>query len=242
MRWFLLVPLFLLFAGCGEKTPSYGRYSIGRDKSWFPMQFNQKKPNLNAFTNALVEEIAKIEHVPMHVVDIGWAQLFQRLENKEVSGIFTSLSPTVITEGKYSFSDPFLLLGPVLVVPKDSKATSLVDLSGKIIAVNQFDDSVLIVQRYPSIIIKLYQNVPSVLEDLSRGKIDGALVPVLEAYDLVPSVDPQLKIVTLPLNHKALRLITLKGKNKKLLKHFNNGLQHTITSSRYQTLRTIYAL
>lgn len=245
MRRFALLVLCagFLFTSCGQKTIHYGPYSIGRDQSWFPLSIGQHTPNLNAFTNALVQEIAETEDVPLHLVNINWVQLFQTLEQEEVAGIFTSLSPNVITQNKYTFSDPFLLLGPVLVVPYESEVTSLDEMEGKIVAINQFDDSILIVQKYPSIIIRLYQNMPTALEDLNSGKIDGVLMGNLDAHALVPHLySYELKIATEPLNDKALRLITLKGKNQKLMKAFNRGLKKVFKTSNYTELREHFKL
>ena len=243
MRRILLLVLLVGIMGCGHKTLHYGPYSIGRDQSWFPLRVEQHAPNLNAFTNELVQEIAKIEDLPLEIININWVQLFQSLEQEEVAGIFTSLSPNRITEARFAFSDPFLLLGPVLIVPYDSKAKSLEDLNGKIVAINQFDDAVFIVQRYPSIVIRLYQNMPTALDDLNSGLIDGVLMDNLDAHALVPHLYPsQLKIVTKPLNDKALRLITLKGENKKLIKYFNRGLKKVRDSSDYTELRSRFRL
>jgi len=234
--------LFVLF-GCGKGPLHYGPYSIGRDATWFPLQIDQRGPNLNGFTNALVQEIAHSVDAPFHIVDVNWSQLFQGLDNGEFAGIFTSLSPNIITNERYSFSDPFLLLGPVLVVPISSPATSLEDLEGKIVAVNQFDESVLIVQRYPSIVIELYQNKAMALENLTKGQYDAILMPTLDAQALVPHIyDAQLKIVTGPLNNKGLRLVTLKNSHLFLIHDFNRGLAKVMSSNRYMTLRKIFNL
>lgn len=242
MRKFFLITLFFALIGCNGNRVEYGKYSIGRDASWFPLQLDQLSPtNLTAFTNALVQEIAKTEDVPLNVLDIGWSQLFQSLSEKKVAGIFTSISPTAITQDKYTFSDPFLLLGPVLIVPSSSTATSLEDLEGKIVAVNQFDDSVLIAERYCCVVIKLYQNKAMALEQLKNGEVDGVLMPVLDAESLVSNLYPsELKIVTQPLTNKAFRLITLKGSQGPLIKHFNLGLEKLRTSSKYNSLCKIY--
>jgi polar amino acid transport system substrate-binding protein len=202
MKKCFLVFLLLTVFGCGKKSLDYGPYSIGRDETWFPLQIGLRGPSLIGFTNAMIQEIAASEDVPLTIVDTNWAQLFQGLEEGEVAGIFTSLSPNTISNEKYSFSDPFLLLGPVLVVPIESSATSLTDLEGKVVAVNKFDESVLLVQRYPSIIIKLYENQAIALENLVEGQYDGLLIPVLDAQDLVPQHHAsQLKIVTEPTNN-----------------------------------------
>jgi ABC-type amino acid transport substrate-binding protein len=240
----LLFFLFLIWlAGCGKAGLDFGPYSIGRDMSWFPLTLYQQLPNLNAFTNALVQEIAKVEDVPLHIYNIDWGQLFQILEEGEVAGIFTSLSPNVITKEKYTFSAPFLALGPVLIVPYESKATSLADLEGKIVSVNQFDETSLMVQQYPSIIIRLYQNRATALETLANGEVDAVLMSILDAQALVFQLyREKLKIVTGPLNNKALRLITLKDKHDSLIRHFNQGLETLLSSGKYDFLRHHYQL
>lgn len=241
-RIFLLI-LLLGLMGCGQETGHYGHYSIGRDQGWFPLDLGQHTPNINAFTNALVQDIAKIENVPLEIIDINWVQLFEFLDNKEIAGVFSSLSPNVITEAKYSFSDPFLHLGPVLVVPYESEAKSLADFEGGIVAVNQFDESILIVQDFPSIIVKLYRNMALSLTELNAGKIDGVLMPNLDAHAFVPYLYPnKLKIVTGPLNNKALRLITLKEENQKLMRTFNRGLKEVHKTSHYSELREKFKL
>lgn len=134
-------------------------------------------------------------------------------------------------------------MGPVLVVPADSNATSLIDLKGKIIGVSQFNEDDLIVQKDPSIIIQYYQNIPQALEILASGNIDGLLIATLEAHALVPHLYPSiLKIVTGPLNDKGLRLLTLKDAQPKLLNQFNKGLEQTQKSGLYNELRTNFGV
>ncbi len=159
-------------------------------------------------------------------------------------GILTPLSPNVITKDKYSFSEPLIEIGPVLVVPANSPANSLADLNNdSIIAVYQFDESTLIAQQYPTLIIRQYQSKPQILEELAAGKVDAVLIPVLDARTLVPSIYPnQLKIIDGPLNQKAIRLVTLKDKNSSLIKYFNRGIKKLHSSGAYQQLLHTYSL
>lgn len=239
MKRVLLFFLLFFFAGCGTSNKSsLGPYSIGRDPSWFPLRLEQMAVNINGFTNGLVQELAKVEHKDFRLVDVGWNQLFEGLEKEDYAGIFTSLPVNDLTKERYTFSNPFLLLGPVLVVPISSNARSLADLEGGIVGAYQYDDSVLIVQKYPSIIISLYQNFNEALEDVVNGNMDGALVPILEAQALIDNLYAnELKIATPPLDNKGLRLITLKGKHSSLIQHFNMGLKKLENMSSYHALR-----
>lgn len=243
-RIILWFTLFLIFAGCGKQGLDYGPYSIGRDDTWFPLELGPRSALLTAFTDALVQEIASTEGVPLQIVDIPWGQLFEALDNEIVAGVFSTLCPNKITLEKFNFSSPILLLGPVLVVRSDSTITSLADLNDeKIVAVNQFDESVLVAQRYPLLFIELYSNESEVLTKLAKNEIDGVLMPVLDAERLLPALYPgQLKIVTQPLNNKALRLITLKNSHRSLMTNFNRGLKKALQSSRYTTLKKNFSV
>ena len=243
MKRILLWACLLALMGCGKSIPDNPENTIGRDSSWFPLQLDSKATSLTAFTDALVQEIGHLEHIPLHIVNIDWIQLFQHLDEGTVGSIFTSLTPNLLSEKKYTFSEPVIPLGPVLIVPADSEATSLADLAGKIVSVYQYDESSLVVQEHPTIVIRLYQNMPSILEDLSKGVIDAVLMPVLDARSLVYHLYPlQLKIITEPLSTKAIRLITLKDENQALLRRFNRGLKKVQENGTYDNLRRLYKL
>lgn len=237
MRSLLLFCCLLVFAGCSDQVKGKKAHFIGRDPTWYAIHEEVSPPDLTAFTNALVEQIAKTEHIELDLVNVGSAQLFQPLELEEVGGVLSVIEPDVVSKGKYSFSDPLLLLGPVLVVREDSEAHSLEDLSGKIVAVNQYDESVLIAQSYPSLVIALYQSKAEALTQLKEGGYDGVLISNIQAQSLVNHFYPSaLKIVTKPLSNKGIRLVTLKERNKSLINHFNHGLAALIKSGEYRGL------
>jgi ABC-type amino acid transport substrate-binding protein len=239
----ILLCLLLFFAGCVQSTTKLGPNSIGRDPTWFPLRLGRKAINVTGFSNALVQEIANIENKNFQIVDISWIQLFEGLEKGEYAGVLTSLEPNAITEESYSFSDSFLYLGPVLVVPESANVDSLSDLEGLIVGAYAYDDSVLILQRYPSILIETYQNLTNGLQGILDGSMAGALVPNLEARAIIPNLyTNELKIVTEPLSNKGLRLATLKNQNMELIKSFNNGLEKLRKDGTYMELRTKFSI
>ncbi|MCH9611501.1 MAG: L-cystine-binding protein FliY [Chlamydiales bacterium] len=233
--------LLLLLTACSEvKT---GPYSIGRDQTWFPLNLGQRTANVTAFSTALIQEIAKEESVPLEIYNVSWNQLFASLNEKEYAGVLTSLPPNSENEDRFSFSDPFLYLGPVLVVRQNSDVHSLKEMEGKMIGTSQYDDSVILLQRDPKILIELYSNLATGLDDLASGRIDGLLLPTLEAHAVIPARFPGvLKIATPPLTDKALRLATLHGENENLISHFNKGLRKVQSKGRYQALREKFSI
>lgn len=247
MKKILVLLLCFGLIGCRDRTANYHPYSIGRDPNWINLDIyldiDQYNVRLNAFTDALIQEIARIENIPFKMVNADRTQLLQLLEDKQLPAILSSLPPSQLNQDIFSFSTPLIQLGPVLVVPIHSKALSLEDLKGKIVSVNQYNNSVLIVQRYPSIIIREYQNIPTALQQLVQGEIDALLLNNLDAYALIPHLYPdQLKIVTKPLDDQAIRLITLKNTNKNMMTHFNSGLKKLRKTSHYSELRHYFQL
>lgn len=239
----LLLLLSLFVWACGGPQKPQTALTIGRDPNWSSLHLGQMAVNITALSTALVQEIAKEEKIPLQVLDTDWIQLYEGLENNSFGGVFSSLPLNLITHSEYDFSEPFLLLGPVLVVRNGSSATSLNDLHGGIVGINQFDNSVLIVQEHPSIIIRLYQNMSAALSDLTNGLLDGVLLPNLEAHSLIPNqFAGSLKIVTPPLNNEGIRIVTLKGQNKSLIDYFNNGLSKAIQSGTYAELKQKFNL
>ena len=227
MKSFLLAFLLFFFTGCSSTHES--AHPIARDPTWFPLNFGVRTTNVNGYTNALFQKLS------LPFIDVAWNQLFRGLNEGEFAGILTSLPPNPITIEKYDFSEPFLLLGPVLVVPIDSTAHSLSELDGATIGVYQYDESVLIAQEYPDLVIELYESVPIALKEVVRGTVNAALVPNLEAALLVSTLyADQLRIATPPLNDKGLRLITLKGEHPELIKRFNKGISQKGELSKLQ--------
>lgn len=238
----LLIALFFLCTGCEESTPYYGHYSIGRDQTWFPLDFGVQTPQINAFVNSLVLEMGKAEKVRYRIVDTDWLILMEGLEQDLYAGIFSSLSPTPENQNILTFSEPFLKIGPVLIVRKEAEESSLKQMPGKIIGMSQFDESMLIAQQYP-VIIKLYQEMPLALEDLVQGSIDAVLMPALDAAPLISKIYyKSLKITSPPLNDKGLRLISIKGKHERLQERFKTGLENLNKSGKYEEILKQFSL
>lgn len=214
--------IILLFLITSNSVYESKHYAIGRDQSWFPAQLGQMTPYVNKFTDDIVQELANVEKKYAQIVDVSWSQLIPGLNNRTFDAVFTSLSPNLINQDLYTFSKPFLLLGPVLVITSNSKERSLEELENKIVGAYAYDDSIFIIQKYPTIVIKTFQDVALMFEALIQGKIDAALAPNLSAHTLIAyQYFDSLVIASDPLSDYGLRLITLKNRNKELLKHFN---------------------
>lgn len=228
---------FLFLSSCDRKPTCRSAFSIGRDQTWFPLNLEEKRSNVNGFTNALFQELSTEIKTSLTIHELSWDQLFAKLDQNKVCGVLTSITPNAENQKKYYFSDPFLLLGPVLVLPSSSQYSALSQMKDAKVGVSRFDDSILILQRYPSLHIELFDNMPQALQKCAEGELDGVLVANLEAHSLVPTLfEDLLRIASPPLTNKGLRLIIKEEENLPLIKSFNAGLQSLKADSRYSAL------
>lgn len=229
--------IFLLAKGCNQHSPE--SYKIGRDPTWAFSPFDGITENVNAFTNALINQMSKEGDISLEIVDVGPLNLLPWLDEGKYSAILASLPLTLENLDKYQFSDSILMLGPVLVVKASSSAHSLEDLKNKIVGIYELDDTILTVQKFPNILIQSYESIPQILDEVASGTIDGAVIPSVDAHLLVPTrYSGILRIASPPLTEKGIRLITLKGKNTSLFTLFDSSIKKMKKSGLFLLLRS----
>jgi polar amino acid transport system substrate-binding protein len=229
--------IFLLFCltGCEEKK--IGPYEIAFDPIWYPLNFTQKENAISGFSTELLTAISKEERLILSLLSTNWDSLFFGLQNKQYQAVLSSLQPYNFNTNTYDFSECYLPLGPVLVLPANSPYASLSDIQGKEIGALTKSASILILESYPEILIQTYDTIPDIFNALLSGQISGALVPILSAQSYTQgSFQSELKIASSPLNEEGLRLITLKGQAPELIKRFNKGLEKIQKQGQYKPL------
>lgn len=226
----------LLLTGCaGGESKHYAQ--VGRDPHWYPLDLRGMGPAVQAFSDGLLAYISKKESIPIAIYSASGGSLLIGLDREWTNGILTSLAPTPQNRAVYDFSEIYLNLGPVLVVPEDSQATSIDEMSNSLVGIVGSPDVMTELAQVPYLLIKPYSLVPVALEDVVKGEIQGALIDCLEAYSYIADLyKGVLKVATPPLNDLGLRLIVLKGTNEKLLNSFNRGLKRAVESGTYSEL------
>lgn len=201
-------------------------FLIGRDPSWYPLNFYGKEQRMVGFTNELVQAIAERGNIRLRIYDYGPFTLLDRLVSNDVDAIFTLRNPTAISKQRFVFSDPVYLAGPVIVVPVGSSIKSIDDLEGKIVAVKRSESSVYVLEKYPTFVMIPYDNVSHALDTLVDNEVDAAIVDVLDAKSYADGVQRgHIQIVTKPLTDYAIRLMAKRrGDQEEFMKRFNQGL------------------
>lgn len=231
----LIVVLLVLF-GCSKSTSNGGR-RVGVDASWYPLQFGTRDNSVTAFSTELLTEIGKVEKIPFVKVTVNWNDLMEGLQKDQYEAILSSMPPYIFNEKQFDFSQVYLPLGPVLVVPMESKIDSLNMLDGKEIAVISGSGYDVILEKSPGVLIRYYDSVPKALNDILNNTIDGAIIDVLSASAFCKDLyQGQLKIATPPLTDEGLRMITKHQGAPDLIKGFNRGLEKLKAKGTYEKI------
>lgn len=237
---FVLAFLWLVVRACSSNgIAEKSIYQIGRDSTWYPLDLRGKEKAMVGFSNDLIAEIGKIQNFKAIIFEVGPNALFDGLYISNYDAVLSSLTPNSMNRNMHAFSEPFYLVGPVLIVRKNSDIHSMNDLAGgKILgiasgALQQYD-----IPEPPDVVIIPYNTSATAMEKLDQNIIDGVLVDALRAYVWTEGFySSRMKVVTPPLTTRGLRLIAKNNlPNIKWIDQFNAGLKELKENGVYRTL------
>lgn len=229
---FVFCVSFLLLTSC--HSPKSSVYTVGIDPTWYPLQVPGQENNLLAFSMELLTEIAKMEDLQMGVVRMDWNNLMWGLRKEKYSAMLSTMRPYTFYMTEYSFSLPYLLTGPVIVLPKKVKSDKI---EGKEIGVIRGASAALILQTTPNILLQGYDSIPDMFDALEAGQVEGVALEILAASGYVRDLYPgRFRIASNPLNDMGLRLVTLREGEPALMKRFDRGLKRLKKEGTYDKL------
>lgn len=228
----------ILRAFSGGYTPSVPTYYIARDSTWYPMDLRGKEKNMVGFANDLIQEIGEMEGFKAQVFEVGRSGLLDGLNTGRYEGVFSSLQPNPVNRKRYAFSNPFYLLGPVIVVPKNSNVESMQDLNGKILGIESGALQMFNITEFSDMVIIPYDTASTALDKLDSNVIDAVIMDVLRAYVITDGFYAgRLKVATSPLDDRGFRLIARNDPDSLLfVSQFNDALEQMKKSGRYDEL------
>lgn len=246
MRIFTFLSLFFLvflFGSCGCTAGKRQTFRVGVDPNWYPLNFETFQPYVNGFTEDLLLEVSKYAGVDFVKMEANWDSLLDGLHEKQYDVVLTSFPSYNFTQVKYGFSENFLDLGPVLVVPANAQLNDLTKLSNEVVGIVKGDPAFLILQKYPEIIVRKYETVSELLKAVVTGSLEGALLDRLVAFSYVRDIYPsQLKISTGPLTDVGLHVMSLKGQNEHVIDLFDRTLAQLKKQKKLQALQAKWRL
>lgn len=226
MRW-LVVILAFFFSSCSCNSNKRGSgLRIGVDPTFAPLNFEDLQPYVNGYVEDLLLEVSRFSGMEFEKVNANWDDLLEGMDKRQYDVVISSMPAYNFNLAKYEFSESFLDLGPVLVVPSNANYSDLKGLSGELVGVITGDPAVLVIEKYPEVIIRGYDTVPDLLSAVADGDIEAAVLDRLFALNYIRDIYAgKLKIAADPLTPIGLHTVSLKGESAKFTRLFNHALE-----------------
>jgi ABC-type amino acid transport substrate-binding protein len=211
-RIYTFLCLLIALAACSSGGQGrLGTFRIGIDPTWAPLNFDTQQPYVNGYTEDLLLEIAQYNGVAFEKISAGFDTLLDGLGKGQYDAILTSMPPFEFNTARYDFSQNFLETGFVLITSQDSKYAKVKELSNRLVGVISNSPAVLVLEKYPTIIIRSYSSFPDALNAVMDGEIDAAVLDRLPASAYVRDLyNGKLKIVGAPLTSSGLHAVAKK--------------------------------
>ena len=219
----LLISFCLSGCSCGSGSKEKSYY-IGIDPTFYPLDLGKKEKNVYGFTRELLLEMTEHLNARFFVVKANWDNLFDGLEEHKYQAVFSAKYPYIFMKDKYNYSNIMLNTGYALTVRKNEKARSLEDMQEKLVGYIRGEESINLLEKYPDIIVKIYDSMPLLLADVNNGFLDGALVQVIKGTSFVNNLYSDTLEITPSITDHGIRLISNK-ENEKIIELFNKGLE-----------------
>lgn len=236
----LIALLILMLKGCSNhsRASRQNNFKIAFDATWYPLQIPDKEKNMVAFSTELLLDIADEEHLQIELIASGTDSLLDRLDNGDYDAILSGMQPDAMHNHYYTFSNPYFLLGPVLVVAQNSPIHSFQEMAKKTVGIRTGTFMVFNVPQPPSMIVITYDYMLSAFADLEKGLIDGVILDLIQAYSYTSGFYAgRLRIATAPLSNTGLRLLAKRTTPlNPLIEHFNDGLDTLKETGAYKEL------
>lgn len=158
---------------------------VASDTTFPPMEFIDENANITGFDIDLIKAVAEAAGAKVEVKTTAWDGIFAGLDNGSYDLIASSVTITDERKEKFDFSEPYVTVGQVVVVPVgDESTTGLAGLEGKRIGVQQGTTGDLTAQGVAGATVSAYPEIGLAFQDLINGNIDGIIIdsPVAADY------------------------------------------------------------
>lgn len=207
---------------CGCSSSFQPNLRIGMDPTWGSTDFGPQTSYVNGYTEDVLLTVARYSGMEFELIRANWDDLADGLRQGKYDAVVTTLPRYEHHLAKYDFSEDFLKLGPVLLVPIHSQKKGLQELEGDLVGIISEDPAALILEKYPTIVIRTYSSIPDLLNALAQGDIEGGLLPNIPAMNYVADLYAGvLQVAGEPLTDAGIHLIGPKGSMWKFNKYLN---------------------
>lgn len=224
-----LVGLCLTAAAPQAALAAGGRtITVATDATWPPMEMVDANKKIVGFDIDFMNAIAKEAGFTVKYKNTAWDGIFAGLGADRYDAIISSVTITPERQKQYDFSDPYINIGQILVVPKsEGRVTKIADLAGKTLGAQIGTTGAFEIKKVKGIELKNYDEIGLAFEDMAAGRIAGVVCdePTAAHYALQRAeYKAKFKIVGKPFTSESYGIVVKKG-NTALVALLNKGIR-----------------
>ncbi len=193
-----------------------GELVLGMDNGFPPMGFTDAQGNFTGFDVEIARAVCARLGVALKVKAIDWDKKEEELNEGRIDCIWNGLSKTPARAESMTLSDPYMQSAMIFVVPGSSTVMNLRDLSGCSVGVqsaSSAEEVLLDSELASSVTIQKYQTNLDLLQRLSQGEVDAALLDSVAAYYFIISSEERFFILPDSLAEEEYVIGFRKGEN-----------------------------
>ncbi len=175
--------IFLVFSttGCHRSDEDILSVTCATDATWPPMEMVDENKNIVGFDIDFLNAVAKEAGFRVEFKNTAWDGIFAGIAAGKYDLIMSSV--TILEERKktMSFSEPYINIGLVLVVPNGSDATSIANLTGEKVGAQIGTTSAREIEKFEGVELKSYDEIGMAFEDMANGRIAGVVCDTVVA-------------------------------------------------------------
>ncbi|GAB7388005.1 basic amino acid ABC transporter substrate-binding protein [Bacillaceae bacterium] len=228
----------------GEQAQEKKTIRVGTDAAYPPFEWQGPDGKIEGFDMEIIRAIAEANGWELEIRHTGWDGLFEELKNGTVDLGISSISITEERKQKYDFSEPYLDIHQLIIVPQDADVKEVKDLQGMKIGVQAATTGQFLVEKalgkgYEG--LRQYDDTPSAVEDLFNKRVDAVVAdfPVLVNY-LKEHGKEGYKLVKDPNAEPEQYGIMVRKGNAELLAKINEGLKTIKENGKYDEIYNKY--
>ena len=204
----------LAAAMIGTAHAAQQTYVVGSGGTYRPFEFENSQKQLEGFDIDIIKAIAKAEGFDIKLVNTPWEGIFATLSTGDRDIIISGITITDKRKQMVDFSAPYFPAEQSIVVPADSKVTSVLGKN--------------------STSIKRFDNTPLMLQELFEDGVSAAVGDVgVVKYYIKQHPEKQFKLVPdAKFERQYFGIAVAKG-NSELQAKINAGLQKIIADGTY---------
>jgi len=226
---FLLFILACLIISGPAFSAEQLKVTVFTDATWPPMEMVDKNKNIVGFEIDLFNAIAKEAGFMVEYKNTAWDGIFAAMKGNRYPNACALSSITITEERKktYDFSDPYITVNQVLIVPKTLNVKTINDMKGKKIGAQISTTGAMEAKKIQGIVTKTYDEIGLAFADMAVGRIDGVIcdTPVARDYALHKAEYKDKFKIGLEIPTKEQLGIMVKKGDKKMLDLINKGLK-----------------